>query len=125
MPVVTTPNEIDITTADSLREVLLQASRGAHPTVAVDMTGTAFCDSAGLHTLLRAHKRAMSEGCELRLVVPAHGAVRRILILTGLDRVMSCFDSLEEAVAQTPGGNNGSAASETPFLPVPGMSKAS
>ena len=67
------------------------------------MTGTVFCDSAGLHTLVRAHKRVMAKGDELRLVIPADGVVRRILTLTGLDQFMSCFTSLEEALAQPQG----------------------
>jgi anti-sigma B factor antagonist len=102
VPVVTAPDEIDITNAGCLREVLRQASRRGRQAVVVDMTGTAFCDSAGLHTLVRAHKQVMAQGNELRLVVPAHGGVRRILTLTGLDRFLSCFTSLEEALAQTP-----------------------
>jgi anti-sigma B factor antagonist len=106
VPVVTAPAEIDITNAGCLREVLLQAAGRGHPMVVVDMTGTTFCDSAGLHTLVRARKRVMAQGNELRLVVPAHGGVRRILTLTGLDRFLPCFTSLEEALAQTPGAAN-------------------
>jgi anti-sigma B factor antagonist len=100
--VVTAPAEIDITNAGCLREALRQAARRGRPAVVVDMTGTVFCDSAGLHTLVRAHKQVVAQGNELRLVVPAHGGVRRILTLTGLDRFLSCFTSLEEALAQTP-----------------------
>jgi hypothetical protein len=40
VPVVTTPAEIDLTTADQLRAVLLAAASGGHVTVVVDMTGT-------------------------------------------------------------------------------------
>jgi anti-sigma B factor antagonist len=103
VPVVTAPGEIDITNAGYLREVLRQAARRGRPIVVVDMTGTVFCDSAGLHTLVRAHKQVMAQGNELRLVVPAHGGVRRILTVTGLDRFLSCFTSLEEALARTSG----------------------
>lgn len=101
VPVLTAPAEIDITTAERLREVLLQATSRRYPMVVVDMTGTRFCDSAGLHTLLAAHKRVMTEGDELRLVIPADGAVRRVLTVTGLDRLMPCFPSLQEALAET------------------------
>ncbi len=37
------------------------------------MTRTQFCDSAGLGVLVRAHKQALAEGGELRLVMPADG----------------------------------------------------
>lgn len=105
-PVVAAPAEIDITTADQLHTALLQATRGAHPTIVVDLTRTRFCDSAGLHTLIRAHKRAHAEGGELRLVIPAAGSVPRIMTLTGIDRSIPCFASLNEALTQTPAGPN-------------------
>ena len=103
-PVVAAPAEIDITTADQLHTVLLQAIRSAHPAIVVDLTRTRFCDSAGLHVLVRAHTRARAESGELRLVVPADGSVHRIMTLTGMDRSIPCFASLKEALAQTPAG---------------------
>lgn len=106
VPVVATPAEIDIATADQLRAALLHATMTRHPVVVVDMTGTHFCDCAGLHTLLAAYKRAQAEGSELRPAIPADGAVPRLFTLTGADRVIPCFASLEEALAKTPGGTN-------------------
>ena len=98
VPVVRTPAEVDITTADQLRVVLLAAARG-NATVVVDMTGTSFCDTSGLNVLVRAHKRAVAEGGELRLVVPSGGAVPRILTLTRLDLFLPCFPSVARALA--------------------------
>jgi anti-sigma B factor antagonist len=98
--VVAVPAEIDVTTTEHLDAVLLGAIRDGHPAVVVDMTGTRFCDSSGIHTLLRAHKRAVAEGAELRLVVPAGGAVRRVFDLFGLDLLVPCFSGLPEALAQ-------------------------
>jgi anti-sigma B factor antagonist len=102
VPVVTMPEEIDITTAEALRSALLAAATNRHKTVVADMTGTRFCDSSGLHTLLRAHKLAMSDGGEMRLVVPASGAVPRVLALTSLHLFIPCFPSLAAALAQSP-----------------------
>ena len=68
----------------------------------VDVTRTQNCDSAGLSVLVRAHKRALEEGGELRLVMPAHGAVFRIFTLTGLYRFIPRFGSLQEALLQRP-----------------------
>jgi anti-anti-sigma factor len=59
VPVVTAPPEIDITTADQLRAVLLDTAARGYATVVVDLTRTRFCDSCGLHTLLRARKLAL------------------------------------------------------------------
>jgi hypothetical protein len=64
------------------------------------MTRTQFCDSSGLHTLLAAHKRAQAEGGELLLVISA-APVLRVFALTGIDRMIPNFTSLEQALAQT------------------------
>lgn len=97
---VTAPAEIDVTTAEPLRAILLEASVRGHTTVVVDMTRTQFCDSCGLGVLVRAHKRALEAGGELRLVIPADGAVFRIFTLTSLHRFIPRFGSLQEALRQ-------------------------
>src|SRR5215467_15380581 len=97
VPVVTAPTEIDTTTAGQLRAILFEWHTRGHGTVVVDMTSTQFCDSAGLRELLRAHKRAVGEGGELRLVLPADGAVRRVFSLTGLDRLIPHLAAVEQA----------------------------
>jgi anti-anti-sigma factor len=102
VPVIAAPAEIDVTTADRFRLILLEATAHGHTTVVVDMTGTRFCDSSGLGVLVRAHKRALGEGGELRLVMPAGGAVCRIFALTSLYSFIPHFDSLQEALLQRP-----------------------
>jgi anti-sigma B factor antagonist len=102
VPVVTAPAEIDTTTAGQLRAILFEWHTRRHATVVVDMTGTQFCDSAGLRELVRAHKRARAEGGELRLVLPTDGAVLRVFTFTGLDRLIPHFAALEQALAQVP-----------------------
>ena len=104
VPVVATPAEIDITTADHLRIALLNTIRDSHPVVVVDMTSASFCDSAGVQALVAAHKRAQGEGSELRLVIPVGGTVARIFTLTGIDSLVPCFTHLEQALASTPHG---------------------
>jgi anti-anti-sigma factor len=100
--VVAAPAELDATTAGQLRLDLLEAAAHGHTTVVVDMTRTWFCDSAGLSVLVRAHKRALQEGGELRLVIPADGAVSRIFTLTSLYRFIPRFGSLQQALLQRP-----------------------
>jgi anti-sigma B factor antagonist len=97
VPVMATPPEIDVTTAEQLRAVLLAATENRYRTLVVDMTRTRFCDSAAVHALIAAHKRVLAEGGELRLVVPADGAVHRVLTLLGIDHFIHCFANLEEA----------------------------
>jgi anti-sigma B factor antagonist len=102
LPVIAAPAEIDIATADRLRVVLMQAGAHGHTTVVVDLTRTRFCDSSGLNVLFRAHQRALAEGGELRLVIPADGAVFRVFTLTSLHRFIPRFGSLDEALLQRP-----------------------
>lgn len=97
VPVVAGPPEIDITTADQFRSALLEAAHG-HATMVVDLTQTDFCDSAGLGLLIRAHKRALAAGGEVRLVIPPGGAVSRVFTLSSLYRFIPRFDSLAEAL---------------------------
>src|SRR5262249_10301197 len=78
---------------------LLEAAARGHGTFVVDMTRTRFCDSSGLHTLLAAHKRAQAEGGEVLLVISG-SAVLRVFAITGIDRMISNFTSLDDALAQ-------------------------
>ena len=99
VPVVAAPEEIDITNAPTLRSALLEAAAHGDGTLVADLSRTQFCDSAGLHTLLAAHKRARAEGGELLLVLRSP-TVLRVFALTGIDRMIPTFTSLEEALTQ-------------------------
>jgi anti-sigma B factor antagonist len=111
VPVVTAPEEIDITNAGGLRAALLQAAAQGNRTLVVDMSRTQFCDSAGLNVLVRAHKRAQADGGELLLVI-CGAAVLRILAVTGIDRLIPNFPSLGQALAQP------AAVADSPGLPA-------
>jgi anti-sigma B factor antagonist len=99
VPVVTTPEEIDITNAPGLRAALLDAAARSRGPVVADMSRTQFCDSAGLHALVLAHKRARAKGDDVLVVISAT-AVLRIFAISGLDTVILNFSSLEEALAK-------------------------
>jgi anti-sigma B factor antagonist len=106
VPVVTAPEEIDITNAAGLRAGLLEAAlfeAAEHPAFVVDMTRTRFCDSAGIQTLVEAHKRARAAGGQVLLAMSG-AAVPRIFELTGIDQVIPSFTSLAEALRHTPAG---------------------
>lgn len=100
--VVKTPADIDITTVDQLRAALLHATWPGHPVVVVDMTGTRFCDCSGFHTIAAAHRRALTDRRDLRIVISPRGAIPRLLALTGMHRVLPCFTSLQEALTVEP-----------------------
>src|ERR1700760_563232 len=107
IPVVGTPEEVDITNAPGLGKALADAAAGGNGTLVVDMSRTQFCDTAGIHALVAAHRRAVAGDGRL-LLVTAGMAVQRIFAITGLDRVIASFTSLEEALASaSPGAEAG------------------
>ena len=101
VPVVAAPEEIDITNAEGLRAALDQAAGDGPETLVVDLTRTRFCDSAAIHALVDAHKRALAAGGQVLLVVSGT-AVPRIFEITGIDRVLPRFPSVAEALAHIP-----------------------
>src|SRR5690348_18496170 len=98
VPVVVTPSDIDITNAAAFRTSLLEAA-GRGSTFVVDMSRTLFCDTAGIHALVAAHKQAGDDGGEVRLVVSS-GSVLRIFAITGFDQGISSFSRLDQPLAQ-------------------------
>jgi anti-sigma B factor antagonist len=100
VPVVTAPGEIDLVNAPKLHLALLEAAAYGSETLVADMTRTRFCDSAGLHTLVAAHQRAQAEDGELLLVITS-AAVLRVLAITGVDRMIANFTSLDDALDHT------------------------
>ena len=112
--VVTLPEHIDVSNAGQVREELLSViNRGADEVIA-DMAATISCDHAGADAVARAYQRAVVSGAQLRLVVTAQ-IVRRVLSLSGLDRLISIYPSLDAAIAaETPA---------TAFTPAPERSR--
>ena len=96
--VVVLPGEIDVTNADEVIEQLVGALSPGVDTVIADMTSTSFCDSSGVHAIMRAHNWAATRDIALRLAVPPEGSVRRVLELTGAERVMPVHSSVQEAM---------------------------
>jgi anti-sigma B factor antagonist len=99
VPVVAAPEEIDLTNAGGLRAALREAGGYRCARIVVDLTRTRFCDSAGVQALAVAHRRAREEGRQL-LLAASGAAVLRVLELTGIDRVIVSFASLEEALGR-------------------------
>jgi hypothetical protein len=73
---------------------------------------TAPAEVDGLAVLVNAHRQALAEGGELRVVIsPGDGSVFRVFALMCLDRLIPCFDTLDQALASRP------AAVILPFRP--------
>ena len=63
-----------------------------------DMMSTGFCDSSGVHAVLRAYETAAARDTEMLLAVSPSTSVRRVLELIGVGRLMTVYPSLQEAL---------------------------
>ena len=76
--------EVDLATAQILRESLLDVLREHPPAVlTVDLSGVTFLDCAGISALVVAHNAAVAGGCQLS-VTGSRPIVHQLLDLTGL-----------------------------------------
>ncbi|MQY29526.1 STAS domain-containing protein [Nocardia aurantia] len=101
--VVAAEGEIDITSAPQLSAALEAVGAGVTAPI-VDLSGVDFMGSVGLSVLLAASeklKAAQADAGQLRVVVSPQ--VRRPLEVTGLDKVLALFDSLDQALTAGPG----------------------
>lgn len=96
------PAEIDISNAaaigDVLRALLDQGSSG----LVADMTGTSFCDVAGVREIIRADRHAQSLGAWVRIIVPQQ-LVRRIFTLTGAEGLVMLYPGLDAVLPRLAG----------------------
>jgi anti-sigma B factor antagonist len=80
--------EIDLHTAPTLRDAALTALHQHGPILRLDLSDVPFMDSTGLEVLLATRRRAELEGGSLTLLGPS-SAVRRVIEVTGLDKVFT------------------------------------
>jgi anti-anti-sigma factor len=90
--------DLDAYTAPGLRTRLHDATGADAELVVVDLKDITFIDSAGLGTLVGAHRRMQERGGWLRIVRPPP-LVARAFELTGLDEVLDMRDDREQALA--------------------------
>ncbi|MCP3803109.1 STAS domain-containing protein [Allokutzneria sp. A3M-2-11 16] len=93
--VLTIGGEIDLDTAPSLHEAVTACR---DEVCVVDLTEVTFLGSAGLTALLDATVRARARRASLRIVVDGNHAVIRPIEITGLDRELALFHSVDEAL---------------------------
>ena len=99
------PERIDQPAAAAVGEQLLTIIDGDALVLILDMTRTAACDHAGGGMLARVYQRAVVRGTELRLVATDE-KVRRVLTLTGVDRLVPLYASVAATLAATAPGES-------------------
>ncbi|MFI6408195.1 STAS domain-containing protein [Streptomyces sp. NPDC050548] len=95
--VVAAAGEIDQQTAGSLREAL-ELPDGVAPRIVLDLREVTFMDSSGINVLLAVHQTLAQADGWLRLAGTAP-SVLRIIQLVGIDAVIDCFPTVQQALA--------------------------
>ena len=104
--------DLDQDTAPTLERTLYHCLTAGRPHLRIDCAALRFCDSAGINTLLGAHRAAGELGGRVRVVRPSDGLLT-VLAMTGLDHILiahhdrdghhdsptSSFDGVESAFA--------------------------
>jgi anti-sigma B factor antagonist len=96
--IVKVEGEVDLSNASGLRDHLIDQVEQGNYNLAVDLNGVEFMDSSGLAVLISGLRRTKEHDGSLVLISPT-ASVKRVLTITGLDRVFDIFDSVEKAAA--------------------------
>jgi hypothetical protein len=81
---------------------LREAVASGAPVVVADLTATTFCDYPGFHQLVVINHLAAISDVQLRLAVPADGAVRRWLEFLAQHRLVLAYPGLSAATTALP-----------------------
>jgi anti-anti-sigma factor len=96
--VVRPTGRLDLLTATVVRQSLAQAIAAGNHRLIVDLAEVPFIDSSGLGALISGLKAARLAGGDLRIARLTDQA-RQLFVLTGLDRVLRPYPTVEEALA--------------------------
>jgi anti-sigma B factor antagonist len=96
---VVVTGELDLVTAAALERALHHAHAGGR-LIVLDLGGVSFCDSTGLHLIVRANQRARDEGRRL-VIVCGSKQVQRLFALTGVDEQLEIVEDAAMATEQS------------------------
>lgn len=96
--VLAVAGELDMHTSPALQERLDMFGLVDAPKVAVDLSGVPFMDSSSLGVLVVGLKRLREHGGALALV-GVTGSPRKVLSITGIDRVIPVYDQISDLPA--------------------------
>jgi len=93
--VIKLKGEVDIYTAPSLRETIVDAVEKGHYKIAVDLDEVDFLDSTGLGVLVGGLKRVKQHEGELGIICNQE-KILRIFKITGLTKIFKMYKGTEE-----------------------------
>jgi anti-anti-sigma factor len=96
--------EIDLSNAHEVSSAIGTVMGQETRWLVVDLSEITYLDSSGVALLLRLAERLQTRRRQLHLVVPRGSPVRRVLVFTGLPRVIPVEARLEDALAQCDSG---------------------
>jgi anti-sigma B factor antagonist len=95
--VVVAAGEADLYAAPELDKSIRKCEERDPSLIVVDLTGATLLDSIALGVLVAAHGRLAERGVPLKLV-SSNRLVRRVLTITGLERVFDIYSSSAAAL---------------------------
>ena len=90
--VVLVAGELDLSTVSALESELASAAPGR---IVIDLSECAFLDSSALRALVVAHRASTEAGASFVLAAPS-AAIRRVLQLASIDRVIPVTDNVDD-----------------------------
>ncbi len=93
--VIRVAGELDLSTIAAFDAEIQDSLRASH--VIIELSECTFLDSSALRSLVHANRAANDVESRLAIVAPSQPA-RRVLDVSGLDRVIPVFDTIAEAV---------------------------
>lgn len=95
---VVVSGDLDLHTSERLRQAIDEATAVGADTVLLDLSGVSFVDSTALGVLVQRTKRLEGRGRTLA-VVTNDPRTRRVFEVTGLDRVLNTYATLQNAIS--------------------------
>lgn len=92
--------ELDLGSIGALKEAVGHRLTG-EANVVLDLAGLTFCDSTGLGAFVALHRQARSTGARFALAAPRR-RIADLFTLSGIDQVISVYDSVEVALSAPP-----------------------
>jgi stage II sporulation protein AA (anti-sigma F factor antagonist) len=88
--------EIDLATADELREIIDERlKKDSYKAIILDLGGVSFIDSSGLGFILGRYKKITGQGGKM-YIVRARPSVSRVLELSGIKKLITVYDTENE-----------------------------
>ncbi|GAA2880663.1 STAS domain-containing protein [Streptomyces mexicanus] len=91
--------DLDFFTSPGLHSPATALIAAGHPHLILDLSGVAFCDSAGLSALIRLWKATDAAGGSLTLAAVTAPVLRAITV-TGLDSLLTITPTTSQALEQ-------------------------